>query len=69
MNTRITRHRHRDRQRQKGAVLVVSLMILLVLTLIGVTAMTTSTLEERMAGNLKDVNLAFQAAESTLRDG
>ena len=69
INTRMTRHRHRDRQRQKGAVLVVSLMILLVLTLIGVTAMTTSTLEERMAGNLKDVNLAFQAAESTLRDG
>lgn len=57
-----------NRGRQKGAVLVVSLMILLVLTLIGVTAMTTSTLEERMAGNLKDVNLAFQASESALRD-
>ncbi len=68
MNTQI-RNLNAHRALQKGAVLITSLMILLVLTLIGVTAMTTSTLEERMAGNLKDVNLAFQAAESALRDG
>ena len=30
--------------------------------------MTTTTLEEKMSGNLKEQNLAFQAAESALRD-
>lgn len=54
--------------RQQGAVLFVSLLLLLVMTLITVAAMQTTTLEESMAANLKDRNLAFQAAESALRD-
>ena len=54
---------------QRGAVLIISLIMLLVLTLIGVTSMRTTTLEEKMAGNLRDKNLAFQAAETALRDG
>ncbi len=54
--------------RQKGAVLIVSLIILLVMTMIGVTAMQTTTMEERMAGNMRDQNFAFQAAEIALRD-
>lgn len=54
---------------QQGAVLVVSLIILLLLTIIGVTAMRTVTMEERMAGNLRDRNLANQAAESAVRFG
>ncbi len=41
--------------------------MLLLLTLIGVTGMQVASLEERMAGNAKDINLAFQAAETTLR--
>lgn len=52
----------------KGSVLIVSMLILLVLTLIGVTAMGTSALEEKMAGNGRDQNQAFQAAEAALRD-
>jgi len=55
--------------RQQGAVLIVSLIILLVLTLIGITGMRTTVLEEKMAGNMNDQNLAFQAAEAALRDG
>ncbi len=55
--------------RQTGAVLIISMIILLIMTLIGVTAMNTTTLEEKMAGNSADVNLAFQAAEAALRDG
>lgn len=51
---------------QRGSVLIVSLMILLVLTLIGVTALGTSTLEEKMANNSQDQSLAFQAAEAAL---
>lgn len=53
---------------QSGAVLIISLIMLLLLTLIGTTAMQTSTLEEKMAGNLRDRDIAFQAAESALRD-
>lgn len=54
---------------QAGAVLFVSLIMLLVLTVIGVTAMQTTTLEEKMAGNLRDQTMAFQAAEAALREG
>lgn len=53
---------------QRGAALVISLLILLVMTLIGVTAMQTTVMEERMAGNLRNTNLAFQAAEAALRE-
>lgn len=53
---------------QSGAVLVVSLIMLLLLTLIGVTGMQTTSLEEKMAGNTRDRSIAFQAAESALRD-
>ncbi|MGH8658869.1 MAG: pilus assembly PilX family protein [Gammaproteobacteria bacterium] len=55
--------------RQAGAVLFVSLIMLLVLSVIGVTAMQSTTLEEKMAGNLRDQTLAFQAAEAALREG
>lgn len=54
--------------RQYGAVLVVSLIMLLLLTLIGVTGMQTTSMEEKMAGNTRDRSIAFQAAESALRD-
>lgn len=53
---------------QQGAVLVTGLIFLVVLTLLGVSAMQTSSLEEKMAGNFRDRNLAFQASEAALRD-
>lgn len=56
------------RVQQSGAALIVSLLMLLVMTLIGVTAMEGTVLEEKMAGNYRDRNLAFQATESALRD-
>jgi len=55
-------------QRQRGAALVVALIMLLVMTVLGVAAMQVTRMEERMAGNSRDVNLAFQAAEAGLRD-
>jgi len=55
--------------RQRGVVLFVVLVMMLLLTIIGVTAMNNVTMEERMAGNLRDSDLAFQAAEATLRNG
>ncbi len=54
---------------QQGVVLIVSLILLLLLTLIGTTGMQMTSLEEKMAGNMRDRNLAFQAAESALAAG
>jgi len=56
------------RKNQSGVVLVISLIMLLLLTIIGVTAMQVNNLEEKMAGNARDQNIAFQAAESTLQE-
>lgn len=53
---------------QAGAALVTGLIFLVILTLLGITAMQTSTMEERMSGNARDRNIAFQAAEAALRD-
>ncbi|MEQ1557352.1 MAG: PilX N-terminal domain-containing pilus assembly protein [Methyloglobulus sp.] len=52
---------------QSGAVLIISLIMLLLLTIIGTVGMQNASLEEKMAGNKRDYNLAFQAAESALR--
>lgn len=55
--------------RQQGAALITSLIILLILTVLGVSAMSGSSLEELMAGNLRTQNVSFDAAEAALRDG
>lgn len=55
--------------RERGVALVMAMVFLLILTLIGVTTMGTTVLEERMAGNMQDKNTAFQAAESALTSG
>lgn len=61
--------RSRGARRQSGAVLVIGLIILVVLTLLGVQGMRTNVAQERMAGNMRERNLAFQAAEAALRTG
>ena len=53
---------------QRGVALFISLVLLLVLTIIGVSAVQTTSLEVRMTRNEHDTLLAFQAAESALRD-
>lgn len=52
---------------QSGAVLIVSLIMLLLLTIIGMSSMQTTTLEEKMAGNMRNKSIAFQNAEAALR--
>jgi type IV pilus assembly protein PilX len=54
--------------RQRGAVLAVSLVMLLVITLIAVSSMRGTILEEKMAGNTRDRNVAFQTTESAVRE-
>lgn len=53
---------------QRGATLIVGLIFLVALTLLGVMAMKSTLLQERMAGGSRDHSLAFQAAEAALRD-
>lgn len=52
---------------ERGAVLIAGLMILVILSLLGITTMQTSTIEEKMANNMGQRQIAFQAAESGLR--
>lgn len=59
----------RHRSRQRGSTLIVALVFLLAMTLIGVTAMQSTSQQESMAGNARERNLAFQAAEASLRSG
>lgn len=51
---------------QRGSILVISLLILLVLTIIGVTALNDSVLEEKMSANFQTGFTAFQATESAI---
>jgi type IV pilus assembly protein PilX len=60
-------HSHTGRSAERGAVLFTSLILLLVLTLIGVTVARMQTVEERMAMNEDNHQLALQAAEAALR--
>ena len=54
--------------RQHGAALFISLMFLIILTLIGISAANVGIMQERMAGNVRETNEAFQGAEARLRD-
>lgn len=54
---------------QRGSVLIIGLIMMLILTMIGLTGMQTTTQQEKMSGNLRDRNVAFQAAELALRHG
>ena len=54
---------------QRGAVLFVALVFLLLLTLLGLTASSTSILQERMTGGMRNAHLAAMGTESALRGG
>lgn len=54
--------------RESGAALFVSLILLLVITLLGLTSSNVSILQERMASNVRESNVALQRAEATLRE-
>lgn len=55
--------------KQNGAVLLVALIMLLLLTIIGLTSIRGTSLQENMASNLRESNISFQAAEAGLREG
>lgn len=57
------------KQTQTGAALFVCLMLLTILTILGLSSVSTTTLEEKMAGNIRNKHMSFQAAEAALRTG
>ena len=57
-----------QQKRQSGVALFISLVMLLILTVLGLSSVQTTSVQERMARNARDTNLAFQAAESALKD-
>ncbi len=54
--------------KQKGSVLIISLVLLLITTLLALSSMNNTLMEEKMVGNLNQQNLAFQSAEVVLRE-
>ena len=54
---------------QTGSTLIICLMMLAVATLIGLHAVSSTVLEEKMAGNIRNKHLSFQSAEAGLRAG
>jgi type IV pilus assembly protein PilX len=56
-------------QRQRGISMVVVLLFLVIMMGLGTTAIRTATIEEKLSGNERDQQIAFEAAEAALRDG
>lgn len=54
-------------RQQRGAVLFVALVFLLLITLLTLTAMGTSILQEKMTGGMRNQQLAMMGAESAVR--
>ncbi|WP_334135631.1 pilus assembly PilX family protein [Tepidimonas sp.] len=68
----MTRHRclpRSGRRASAGFTLVIALILLLAMTIIGVTTIRSTVIEQRLANATLDRNLAFQAAEAALRVG
>ncbi|MGQ3890406.1 pilus assembly PilX family protein [Legionella sp. CNM-4043-24] len=55
--------------RQRGTTLAIALLMLLVLTLLGISTIQVTSMQEKMTANLQDKELSFRAAESALAAG
>jgi len=67
INSKASTHTPQTRQKQQGVTLLMSLIFLIMLSILGLNAAQMSTLEERMSGNTRSRDLAFQAAEAALK--
>ncbi len=67
INSKAFTHNPQTRQKQQGVTLVIGLIFLIMLSLLGLNAAQMSTLEERMSGNVRSRDLAFQSAEAALK--
>ncbi len=59
---------HYSPQDQSGATLIIALIILVIMSLISISNMQSSTMQERMAANNRQKTIARQAAESAMRE-
>jgi type IV pilus assembly protein PilX len=55
------------RRQQRGIVLIVALVMLVLITLVSLATIRSTTMDERMAGNARDRDRAFQAAEAAVQ--
>jgi type IV pilus assembly protein PilX len=53
-------------KKQKGAVLLIAMVFLIVITIIGVSAVSSSSIKTQVAGNNMLTMLVYQGAESTI---
>lgn len=53
---------------QQGAILIVSLVVLLSLSIIAIAALRTSVEQEKISANLRELSVATQSTDSTLRE-
>jgi type IV pilus assembly protein PilX len=66
----MTSHRNQTPEyRQQGVVLAITLLILLVVTVVGITTMSSSSLQMLLARNTQLKQISFQNAESTVLNG
>ena len=65
-NPRTQRQQPIGSRRQQGVALFIALVVLLIITILGISGLQTTTLEERMAASARDRDIAFQAAEAAL---
>lgn len=54
---------------ERGSALITGLLIMLIMTGLGLASIKNTMLQQKMAGNDKDKQIAFQAAEAALREG
>ena len=59
--------RYALRASQRGSTLIITLFMLLLVMLMGLGMVRSSTADERLAGNFRDRDRAFQAAESAVQ--
>lgn len=55
------------RREQRGVALVIALLLLVVITLVGFAAVRGTIVQQKLASNMYDRQVAFQSAESALR--
>ena len=69
MSYSLNRMKMRQIKKNGGVALPIILILLLVMTILGVTSLSSSTLQERMTASQRLREIAFNAAETTLRIG
>jgi len=58
-----------ERHNQRGFVLITGLIFLVIITLLALSSMNTTTLQEKLASNLREQSRATEASEAVLRRG